>query len=479
MGYWGRISEIFKQFKRSEGGVVAVLVAFLMVLLIVFAGMAIDFGLAFNTRRAVNQSLDAAVLAVANNLATTTLSEDDVQTMVEEYFAANLALSEGSDTVVATPVVNYTVGADFISASATAELNNSFSPLLNILTRSDDDSLDKITVATSSTARFPRNDVEVAVVVDVTGSMSSDIDTLKTASTRLLDALLPEGTNQAKSKIRMSFVPYNEGVKLANDLAEQATFTISESGCVHERITDQAATDVAHDFEDDEGNTDYIGAGFEDCPADAEVVSLTADRNKILSVISDLSADDGTAGHIGITWGWYTISPKWADFWPSGSEPLAYETENLRKYAVFMTDGDFNRYHRDRDDYEDVEDARKELIDDKIDEGTWTPGPNPDGSNKFTRQEHEDLAEFVDWDEESSSGPKGTSSMRAKAVCSNMKSQNITIYSIYFGTSNRERRVMEDCASNDDTFYLATNESALILAFEKIANDIKDIYLSQ
>lgn len=89
MNYFERISKKFKKFNRSEEGVVAVLVAVLMVLLIVFAGMAIDFGMGFNTRRAVNQALDAAVLAAANKLSTTDMDKAEVQALVEDFFEAN------------------------------------------------------------------------------------------------------------------------------------------------------------------------------------------------------------------------------------------------------------------------------------------------------------------------------------------------------------------------------------------------------
>ncbi|QUS55803.1 pilus assembly protein TadG-related protein [Pseudovibrio brasiliensis] len=479
MGYFKQFSDLFKKFNRSEDGVVTVFVAILMVLLIVFAGMAIDYGIGFNTRRAVNQALDAAVLAAANKLAITDMKENDVQVMVEEYFEANLRDSVGNDVIVQKPVINYEIGGDTISASATAELRNTFFPIIDLLTGDETGGVKTLAVGSSSTARFPRSNVEVSVIVDVTGSMSSHIGALKRASNRLLDALLPEGTDEDASRIRVSFVPYSNGVKLDTFLAEKATFDVSYYGCVHERITNQATTEVPHDFEDDEGNTDYIGSGYSYCPRNAKIVPLTADRNKIKYSIDRLSAGGGTAGQIGIAWGWYTISPRWKFFWPTNSEPLSYDTPNIRKYAVFMTDGDFNVHYRDNYNYDRVERAREEKIAEKKRNGTWTEGPNPDGSNKFTRDEHEFFANKIDWRYSSSYGEYGTSSVRAKEICKNMKEKNITVYSVHFGSSYAAKRVMESCATSSSTFYKADNESELIQAFEKIANDIKNIYLSQ
>ncbi|SFT77093.1 Flp pilus assembly protein TadG [Pseudovibrio denitrificans] len=479
MGYFKQFSDLFKKFNRSEDGVVAVLVAVLMVLMIVFAGMAIDFGMGFNTRRAVNQALDAAVLAVANKLSTTDMSKAEVQAMIEEYFEANIKDSIGEDVEVTKPIVKYEIGGDTISASASAKLSNSFSPMIGLLTGGSSDETSDLAVGSSSTARFPRSNVEVSVIVDVTGSMRSHIGALKRASTSLLNALLPEDTDIAKSRIRVSFIPYSNGVKLDNTLAEKATFDVSYYGCVHERIMNQATTEVPHDFEDDEGNTDYIGSGYSYCPRNAKIVPLTADRTKIESSIRQLSAGGGTAGQIGIAWGWYTISPRWSSFWPTNSKPLSYDTPNIRKYAVFMTDGDFNVHYRDNYNYDRVERAREEKIAEKKRNGTWTEGPNPDGSNKFTRDEHEFFANKIDWRYSSSYGEYGTSSARAKEICKNMKDKNITVYSVHFGSSYAAKRVMESCATSSSTFYKADNESELIQAFEKIANDIKNIYLSQ
>ncbi len=479
MGYFRQFSTLFKRFNRSEDGMVAVLVAVLMVLMIVFAGMAIDFGMGFNTRRAVNQALDAAVLAVANKLTITEMSKAEVQEMTEEYFEANIKDSIGEDVEVTKPIVKYEIGGDTISASASAKLNNSFSPMIGLLTGGNGDEASELAVGSSSTARFPRSNVEVSVIVDVTGSMSSHIGALKRASTSLLDALLPEDTDIAKSRIRVSFIPYSNGVKLDTALAKKATFDVSYYGCVHERIMDQSTSEVPYDFEDDEGNTDYIGSGYSYCPRNAKVVPLTADRNKIKNSISRLSAGGGTAGQIGIAWGWYTISPRWSNFWPSDSEPLPYETDNIRKYAVFMTDGDFNVHYRDDYNYSRVEQAREEKIREKKRNNTWTEGPNPDGSNKFTSDEHEEFANLIEWRYASSYGEYGTSSVRAKEICKNMKEKNITVYSVHFGSSYAAKRVMQSCATSNSTFYKADNESELIQAFEKIANDIKNIYLSQ
>ncbi|KZK93783.1 MULTISPECIES: pilus assembly protein TadG-related protein [unclassified Pseudovibrio] len=474
MGYFRQFSTLFKRFNRSEDGMVAVLVAVLMVLMIVFAGMAIDFGMGFNTRRAVNQALDAAVLAVANKLSTTELSKSDVELLVEQYFKANIKNSIGSDAIHTKPVVSYDPNGDTISATASATVKNNFSPLISLL-NTGAEGLEELTVSSSSSARFPKTKVEVAVVVDVTGSMSGSIGTLKTASRDMLNTLLPEDDDKLKSRVRISYVPYNVGVKLDWQLAAKATFNRNQYGCVHARIGDETATGKSHNYEDEEDDerVDYIGTHYGWCP-NAKMVPLTSERSKIESSINVLRASSATAGQIGIAWGWYTLSPLWKDFWPSDSKPDEYGKNGVRKYAVLMTDGSFNTYYSA--DYGNAENELKEIIKNR---GDRKNDHDQMYSGKLEIEDHEKIASKVKWDYRSNSSLSGVPFTTAKKLCRNMKEEGIVIYTVFFGSNYNGKKIMQECASTSKTFYHATNKSDLIKAFSSIANDIKNIYLSQ
>lgn len=74
-------------------------------------------------------------------------------------------------------------------------------------------------------------------------------------------------------------------------------------------------------------------------------VPLTADAEQLKAHINGLVAEGGTAGHLGIAWGWYLISPEWASIWPEASAPVAYLEPQTSKVMVLMTDGEFNISH--------------------------------------------------------------------------------------------------------------------------------------
>ncbi len=74
-------------------------------------------------------------------------------------------------------------------------------------------------------------------------------------------------------------------------------------------------------------------------------VPLTDDKAALKAHVNALIAEGGTAGHLGIAWGWYLVSPEWAGIWPEASEPLPYLEPQTSKAIILMTDGEFNVHH--------------------------------------------------------------------------------------------------------------------------------------
>src|SRR5690606_27054769 len=84
-------------------------------------------------------------------------------------------------------------------------------------------------------------------------------------------------------------------------------------------------------------NRDYR---LETCPQSA-LIPLTADKQQLFASIEGFQAQGHTAGHIGIQWAWYMVSPIWKKYVPAGSiaDPYGKKT---RKFVIIMTDGEFN-----------------------------------------------------------------------------------------------------------------------------------------
>lgn len=91
-------------------------------------------------------------------------------------------------------------------------------------------------------------------------------------------------------------------------------------------------------------NTGAFRNNYATC-RDSGPVPLTDDKASLKAHVNSLTAGGGTAGHLGIAWGWYLISPNWSSIWPTASKPWNYDEVNATKAVILMTDGDFNREH--------------------------------------------------------------------------------------------------------------------------------------
>ena len=77
-------------------------------------------------------------------------------------------------------------------------------------------------------------------------------------------------------------------------------------------------------------------------PSSGQLMPLTNDKARCMSKVKNLTAAGGTAGHLGTAWAWYTLSPNWNTLWPTANQAAPKETAGLKKYAILMTDGEYN-----------------------------------------------------------------------------------------------------------------------------------------
>lgn len=432
---------------RNRRGAVVPIFAMMVVILVVFAGAAIDISRVVNAREKLSYAIDAAALAVAADLSTSVMTNAEITSRITESFQANLANAEFLDTAIDN--LTFTVDSDSgtITVASSANLENYFLDMGGYgIQRLGPETF---AFGTSAQVSYSRFDVELALVVDVTGSMRNDMNTLRTASEGIVNILLPEGTSPDDLKVRISLVPYSAGV---NVQSYASLVSNGESNrCITERMGAQKYTDDPYDWDPGGGANTFFGGASSSCASASELIPLTNDRNALIPAIRALQADGTTAGQTGTAWGWYTISPNWTNLWPAASAPASYTDDEVLKFAIIMTDGDNNRHY-----------DRKE-------------------SCRWVRRNGWRWVCSWAWDADNDSGYDGASSQRARQICANMKAQGITIYGVYFGSGSTSTgaRNMQACATNVGTYYQATSASDLIQAFSNIAKKIQQIYLSK
>ncbi len=420
-----------KTFRQDRRGSILPLFAILAVVLIMVIGASLDYGRAITMRASINRALDTAVLVAAKKLAASITTEAAIIKLIEDNFDANMKSNgiEGVNIKVDANSLDLDLKNGRIGVDASASIPTYFLSAGGL-------GPETINVGVSVESSFPTYDVEVALVVDVTGSMRQHVSSLKEAAASLINILIPEGTKESEAKVAISIVPYSQGVN-AQSYAREVTDNAS-SRCVTEREGAQQYTDAVYDY--DKEDSEFFGGGSTGCSSRSELKPLSKSRDSLLAATEKFTASGGTAGQTGIAWGWYTISPRWTSVFTSGEKAGSYTDDKLLKFAIIMTDGDFNQY------YEKSKNWRGQEV----------------------------------WSQRSGYGYNGQPSKRARALCDAMKEKDIEIYSIYFGSNNSSTgaKVMKDCASTSDTYFNASSGSALIAAFQHIANEIQTIFLS-
>ena len=192
MNSLSRLGAFAARFRRAREGQVSILFAAIAIPTLVTVGAAVDYSRAVGVRSQVQIATDAAALAAAQRTSGTLT---DAQTAATQAFAANYANSPGIGSVVITPIS----GGTGWHAAGSVQLPTTFMQLAAI---------SSLTVgAVSEAAAFAGGGaIEVALVLDNTGSMLNDMTSLKTAATNLTNKLFDAAQNNPN--FRMSVVPF-------------------------------------------------------------------------------------------------------------------------------------------------------------------------------------------------------------------------------------------------------------------------------
>jgi len=467
---WSFYRDLCARFSAERAASVLPIFGISVIMMVVIAGAAFDVTRTVNAREKLAYALDAAALSLASELSTTVMTDAEIEEHLENSLRANLAGAEFLEEAIDNldPVVDSDNGT--VSVTSTAMLDTYFIDFGGYGKKALGP--DVLAFGTSAQVTYSRFDVELALVLDVTGSMRSDMGTLRDAADGLVDILIPDGTDEDDSKVRISLVPYSQGVNLGPyaDKVKGGDFGHSDgSVCVTERedyddgssTYEVKYTDIRYDYYDETEpppkETFYADGHTNNCSSDSEMIPLTSDRDVLVTAIAALDDNGGTAGQTGVVWGWNSLSPNYSHVWPSDSEPESYDNDDILKFAIIMTDGDNNRYY--------------EYVGTEWQCVSW-------GWYSCRRYAEVDVDDWRERNESQSYSNNSSTSQRA--LCEGMKDAGIEVFGVYFGSSDTSAgsRNMQSCSS-DDNYYQATSAAELINAFSNIAKKIQQIYVSK
>lgn len=390
---------------RAESGMVAPMLGILAIPLFLFIGLAVDHSRALTLKARTLEALDAAALAAARAMQASGAKDEEVIAIANRYFEERMARLSTWAVTIGPLEVMIDRDNDTVSLAASGKVDTYFARLANV---------DNLSVATTSAAVYGIKEIEVGLMLDVSGSMDDfgKIDDLKEAAKEFLDILMP-GTPDA-AKARVGLAPYSTAVN-PGEYSEKAKGKSGKTKCVSERKGADAFTD------EPPSNGKQFGGKPTICP-DAELLALTDDKQKLTERIDSYAPGGSTAGHLGIGWAWYLVSPKWKSFWPAESAPGEYEDKKVLKAVVLMTDGMFNQAYE------------------------------PDN---------------------------GSSADQAEELCQGIKSEGVVVFSVALQAPAAVLPVLKGCASSDTYFFDVSSGAELSEAYAVIARKLTELRLSK
>ncbi|WP_236547449.1 TadE/TadG family type IV pilus assembly protein [Brevundimonas sp. G8] len=222
------------------------------------------------------------------------------------------------------------------------------------------------------------------------------------------------------------------------------------STCVSERTGSAWDTDARPAGSSTYVGRNYPGAG-NTCPSVA-IVPLTNVKKTITGEINKLAASGSTAGHIGLAWAWYMVSPNFG-VWSGTAAPAQHDTTKTLKAIVLMTDGEFNTPY-----FGGVIAA---------DAGTGSGGVDTHINQPAAN---------------------GSSFYQSFELCKKIRDSGVIIYTVGFdipdaanlvGEIDSAGELMQRCASGSARAFQAGNSTDLSKAFRDIGRDITRLRISR
>ncbi len=200
---------LLSRFHQDKSGNFAVSFALAATVIFMAAGLAVDYSRSLGTKTRINNALDAASLATSRALSIGEIGTTGKD--AENYFKAVFAANVGDDSFDSGTYTLKSFKLNTNTRTVSAEISVD-QPLtfLRVGTGRPTQS-----VASYSATSYGIGSIEVAMVLDVTGSMGSGtgskLQSLKDAATLGITELLKANT-ATDENVRISLVPYDFGV---------------------------------------------------------------------------------------------------------------------------------------------------------------------------------------------------------------------------------------------------------------------------
>jgi len=382
--------------------------------LVGFVGAGVDYSRAASARTGMQMALDATALALGKDVSNSG-SNPALQQAAQDHFTALFNHPDAENVQITASSEG---GKSPIVFTATARVKTEFMRVMGF---------DSLSIAATSTAAWSNTKLQVALVLDNTGSMleSDKIGALKIASHRLLKILKDAAKNP--HDVQVAIIPFANDVNVGknNVTASWIDWTAWNllngtnhniwSGCVTDRDQDYNTLNV----QPKPSNKPTLFPAYQPlwgCPI--ALMPLTDDWTALNNLIDTMQPVGTTNQTIGLAWGWQAMTQG-----PPLNAPG--KSQDVRQVIVMLTDG-LNTQDR------------------------WT--------NIF------------------SGGKEADIDARTKKVCDNIKAADIQIYTVLVMSGNSS--ILQNCASKPDMYFALTRPDQMVDTFQEIGTNITKLRIA-
>lgn len=354
------------RFCRDDRGVMTIFAVYMVLMMLIVCGIGVNLMQNEMTRTRVQSTVDRAVLAAAD--LQQTLDADDV---VLDYFAkAGMSEYISADDITVTPGVSLpTSYYRIVRVEARTSTPVLYMPWEYIKAPED---RTRLPVFASGQAEEVINNVEISLVLDVSGSMNSNsrLVNLKIAAKNFVDEMID---NSRDGRLSISIIPYATQVSIPTALMDEFTTDIDHdySNCLNFEAADFDTTSVFptpaagvpkvyertlhfdpwYNFDGrDNDPIELVQRPVCEALSSREVLPLTDNRDALKTFIDGLTARGNTSIDVGMKWGTAlvdpSIRPAVQGLIAGGSvaggfatRPRDYDDLETMKVVVLMTDG--------------------------------------------------------------------------------------------------------------------------------------------
>jgi hypothetical protein len=504
------------RFAKGEDGSLLILGLMLFLLMAMMGGLAVDL-MRFEQRRTqMQQTLDRSVLAAAS------MSQQlDPEDVVNDYFD-KAGLADYLDWVNVDSGLNFRT----VTAAASSTIDPYFLQMLGI---------DEVNAATGSGAEQRISNVEVSLVLDISGSMGgSRISNLKPAAREFVTSILATGE---PGRVSISIIPYNAQVNIGKPMMDafNVTDNHASSACIELPDSTFSSTGLSRTAslkQNAHFDPYYYTSGSNNmlynCPPQSGnvVTPMTDSESTLHSAINSLVVGGNTSIDLGVKWGAYLLNKNSNGVIQHlisqnkvnskfSNRPLDETTFDVLKVLVVMTDGENTTEYKindpynsgDSNIYEHKTSGRISVYFNRSNtsndwwwprDNSWHSGRDGGGSNSnynlltwpevwkdfsvtYVAYHFYGLAlnqNYYNWRDNFMNWVSSTKDSRLQQICSAAKSEGIVVYGIGFEAPSNGRYQLRNCATTDAHYFDASGLE-IATAFRAIANNISQLRLTQ